>query len=185
VREDQKLQDIIAEAEDSMYRNKLLEGNSLRNSIISSLEQSLHEKTHETREHARRMQDISVAFALVLDLPFNEVERLILLAKLHDIGKIGIPDHLLIKPAELNPEEWEIVKKHPEIGFRITQSSHDLTSISQEVLSHHERWDRTGYPRRLLGEEIPYLARIINIVDSCHDRGTTLPRTQEPSGSNH
>lgn len=179
VREDQKLQDIIAEAEDSMYRNKLLEGNSLRNSIISSLEQSLHERTHETREHARRMQDISVAFARVLDLPFNEVERLILLAKLHDIGKIGIPDHLLIKPAELTQEEWDILRKHPEIGFRITQSSHDLMSISQEVLSHHERWDGTGYPRRLLGEEIPYLARIINIVDS-YDVMTEGRPYQEP-----
>lgn len=67
VHEDQKLEDIIAEAEDSMYRDKLLEGNSLRNSIISSLEQSLHERTNETREHARRMQDISVAFASILD----------------------------------------------------------------------------------------------------------------------
>ncbi len=164
--EDQNINEVMAEAEDSMYRNKLLEGNSMRNAIILSLEQSLNERTHETREHARRMQEISVKFARELDLPVNEVERLILLAKLHDIGKLGIPDNILAKPGVLNEEEWETIRKHPEIGFRITQASHDLVSIADEVLSHHERWDGRGYPRSIGGGSIPYLARIISIVDS-------------------
>jgi len=164
--EDQNINAVMAEAEDSMYRNKLLEGNSLRNAIILSLEQSLNERTHETREHAGRMQEICVKFAGELDLPVNEVERLILLAKLHDIGKLGIPDNILAKPGALNEEEWETIRKHPEIGFRITQASHDLVSIADEVLSHHERWDGKGYPRSIGGGSIPYLARIISIVDS-------------------
>lgn len=165
-RTEQNINEVLAEAEDNMYRNKLLAGNSLRKSIIASLEQSLHERTHETKEHVDRMQELAIIFANELELPVNEVNRLILLAKLHDIGKLGIPDDILAKPGSLTKDEWEIIKKHPEIGFRITSSSHELISIADEVLSHHERWDGTGYPRGIRGEDIPRLARIISIVDS-------------------
>ncbi len=163
---DQDIYAVLAEAEASMYRNKLLERSSLRNSLISSLEQILNERTHETQEHACRMQVISIVFAQELGLARNEIDRLVLLAKLHDIGKIGVPDNILAKTKPLNPEEWEIIKQHPEIGSRITKTSHDLISIADEVMCHHERWDGTGYPGKLKGEEIPYLARIISIVDS-------------------
>lgn len=165
-RVEQNINEVLAEAEDSMYRNKLLEGKSLRNSIIAALEQSLNERTHETREHVQRMQDLSTIFARELGLTVTEIDRLMLLAKLHDIGKLGISDDILNKPAALNEEEWEAIKKHSEIGYRITMASHDLINIAEEVLSHHERWDGTGYPRGLSGEEIPCLARIISIVDS-------------------
>jgi len=165
-RVEQNIKEVMAEAEDTMYSNKLLEGKSLRNSIIASLEKNLHERTHETREHAQRMQKLAVMFAGELGLPKNEIDRLILLAKLHDIGILGIPAAILAKPAALTKEEWESRKKHPEIGYRITMASHNLICIAEEVLSHHERWDKTGYPRGIGGEDIPCLARIISIVDS-------------------
>ncbi|MEA1962561.1 MAG: HD-GYP domain-containing protein [Bacillota bacterium] len=112
------------------------------------------------------MQKISTVFARKLDLPVDLTERLILLAKLHDIGKMGVPDQILTKPSSLTREEWEIIKRYPEIGYRIAQASNDLMGVVEEILSHHERWDGGGYPRGLKQEEIPFLARIINIVDS-------------------
>lgn len=163
---DQDIYKVISEAEDIMYRNKLLESKSIRNSIIASLETSLHEKTFETREHASRMQQLSLQFGRALKLPIHEIERLELLAKLHDIGKIGVPDEILNKPGSLTKEEWEAIKKHPEIGYRILYSSHELVAIAEEVLSHHERWDGTGYPKGLKADNIPLLSRILSIVDA-------------------
>ncbi len=163
---DQDIYKVISEAEDIMYRNKLLESKSIRNSIISSLEASLHEKTFETREHAHRMQKLCIQFGQALGLPANEIDRLELLARLHDIGKIGIPDEILNKAGALTSEEWGSIQKHPEIGYRIVYSSHELVAISEEILSHHERWDGNGYPKGLQAKAIPLLARILSIVDA-------------------
>ncbi len=157
---------VIAEAEDIMYRNKLLESKSIRNSIITSLEASLHEKTFETREHAHRMQKLCIEFGRALDLPASELDRLALLANLHDIGKIGVPDRILTKPGPLSGQEWDEIKKHPEIGYRIVCSSHELVAIAEEILAHHEKWDGSGYPGGLRAENIPLLARILTIVDA-------------------
>lgn len=162
----QDIYKVISEAENVMYRNKLLENKSIRNSIISSLEISLHEKTFETKEHAERIKVMGIKFGRALNLPDHEIDRLSLLAKLHDIGKIGVPDEILNKPGALSAAEWDSIKKHPEIGYRIVHSSHELMAIAEEVLSHHERWDGSGYPRGLKGEEIPLLARILAIIDA-------------------
>jgi putative two-component system response regulator len=88
-------------------------------------------------------------------------------APMHDVGKIGIPDGILLKPAQLSPEEWQIMRQHPEIGANILGNhSHELMSMSCEIaLSHHEKWDGSGYPRNLAGEDIPVSARIIAIAD--------------------
>lgn len=163
---DEDLNKVISEAEDVMYRNKLLEKKSTRNAIITSLETSLHEKTMETREHAQRIQNICLQFGQALDLPANEIDRLVLLARLHDIGKIGIADDILNKTGELSIEEWLEIKKHPEIGYRIVQTSHELAAIAEEILYHHERWDGSGYPEGLQAHEIPFLTRILSIADA-------------------
>jgi HD-GYP domain-containing protein (c-di-GMP phosphodiesterase class II) len=94
------------------------------------------------------------------------LNELILLSALHDIGKIAIPDDILMKKGKLTRKEWGIVKRHPEIGFNITASSPQLVPIADAVLSHHEWWDGSGYPRGLKGEDIPLVSRIISIVDS-------------------
>ncbi|MFA6692517.1 MAG: HD domain-containing phosphohydrolase, partial [Acholeplasmataceae bacterium] len=85
---------------------------------------------------------------------------------LHDIGKIAIDDQILNKPGKLNNEEWENIKRHPEIGYRILSSSPEYIQIAEDILYHHERYDGKGYPRGLKGEEIPIRARIITIADS-------------------
>lgn len=168
------IDEVLSEAEDVMFRAKLLESRSTRNALLSSLETTLHEKTTETREHAERLQYMSLQFGKVLGLAGDAMDRLALLAKLHDIGKIAIPEAILNKPGPLNDLEWDIIKKHPEIGFRIAQSSRELAVLAEEVLAHHERWDGAGYPKGLAGERIPLLARIISIIDAfdvmTHDR---------------
>jgi diguanylate cyclase (GGDEF)-like protein/PAS domain S-box-containing protein len=164
--EEQDIYFIFKEAEDRMYRNKLSEVKSSRSSIISSLHKSLWEKTHETEEHTQRLQELTMKLGLQLGLSDVVLSDLFILAALHDIGKIGIPDQILNKKARLSLKEWEIMKKHPEIGYRIAQSAPELSPIADKILSHHERWDGNGYPQGLKGEEIPLISRILSIVDA-------------------
>lgn len=157
---------LIDKAEDRMYRNKLLEDKSARHSIIASLESSLAETDYETREHTARLQDLAVKLGRSINLSKDKIDELSLLGSLHDIGKIAIPKSILLKPGALNEEEWEIIKKHCEIGYRIALSSVELVTIADYILTHHEKWDGSGYPKKLKGEQIPLLARIISIVDA-------------------
>ncbi|HYE11901.1 MAG TPA: HD domain-containing phosphohydrolase [Patescibacteria group bacterium] len=153
-------------AEDRMYNNKLVESKSIRSSIISSLKKTLEERTHETEAHAQRLKELSMEIGKIMDLYDSELDELSLLAMLHDIGKIAIPDYILGKPAKLTEDEWKIMKSHCEIGYRIAVASPELAHIANLILSHHERWDGTGYPQELKGEEIPLLSRIIAVVDA-------------------
>jgi HD-GYP domain-containing protein (c-di-GMP phosphodiesterase class II) len=89
-----------------------------------------------------------------------------LLARVHDIGKITIPDNILFKAGRLDPDEYEIIKKHSEAGYKIIQNITDSDFVSEAVLSHHERWDGQGYPQGLKGEDIPLFARIICVADA-------------------
>ena len=162
----QRLSQVMMEAEDRMYRHKLVESRSLRSSIVSSLGRTLWEADYETEEHALRLQELAGEFGRALNLSDSEMNDLQMLAALHDIGKIAIADNILLKPAMLSEDEWEIVRKHPEIGFRIAQASPELAPIAEGILSHHERWDGAGYPQGLQAEKIPLLARILAIIDA-------------------
>jgi HD-GYP domain-containing protein (c-di-GMP phosphodiesterase class II) len=162
----QSVKEIYKQAEDRMYNNKLVESKSIRSSIITSLKKTLEERTHETEAHAQRMKAVSLEVGKIMELHDNELDELSLLAMLHDIGKIAIPDYILEKPTGLSPEEWKIMKSHCEIGYRIAVASPELAHIASLILSHHERWDGTGYPQELKGLEIPLLSRIITVVDA-------------------
>jgi diguanylate cyclase (GGDEF)-like protein len=157
---------VMSLAEKRMYRNKLMENNSSRNATISSLLRTLHEKHSETEEHTLRIKNLGLGLGKRLGLSQDKLDEIELLSLLHDIGKIGIPEQILLKPATLTNEEWEIMKSHTEIGYRIAKSTPELSHIAFEILSHHEKYDGTGYPNGLNGEEIPMLARIINVIDS-------------------
>lgn len=162
----QDLKEIVREAEERMYRNKLFEGQSVRNSVMLSLEKTLAERSHETEEHTKRMHDQCLKIAQKLDLSNAKTDELALLASLHDIGKIAIADNILNKPGKLDQQEWAIMQTHSEIGYRIAAANPELNHIAPEILAHHENYDGTGYPKGLCGREIPLLARIIRIVDS-------------------
>lgn len=117
-------------------------------------------------EHTDRVQHLAIDIGRLLDLPEGDLQRLTQLALLHDLGKVAIPEAVLQKPEHLTTEEWVMMQRHPEIGYRIASSIPELMAISDEILGHHERWDGTGYPRRLRSDEIPLLARIISIADA-------------------
>jgi HD-GYP domain-containing protein (c-di-GMP phosphodiesterase class II) len=119
-----------------------------------------------TEGHASRMEELAVNLALAIGMQEKDISDIRLLAQFHDIGKVGIPDHILFKPSKLDNEEFEIMKRHTEIGHRIAESSADLMPIAGSILKHHEYWDGKGYPFGIRGEEIPIECRILSIVDA-------------------
>lgn len=153
-------------AEDFMYRRKLLERNSFHNSLILSIQSTMYEKSQETEQHAERLMHLSSKLGQRLGLTQAELDQLSLLSALHDIGKIIIPDSILQKPGKLTLEEWEEIKKHPLAGYRIAMAIPELISIADFILCHHEHWDGKGYPQGLIGEEIPFLSRILSVIDA-------------------
>ena len=160
------IDEIVKEAEDIMNEHKLLENESARSSIILSLKNALEERYYETEEHAMRMANLSLLVGEKINLKYNELNELRLLAILHDIGKISISDSIILKPGKLTSEEWEAIKKHPEVGYRLANSSRDLELIARGILYHHERWDGKGYPEGLKGKKIPVISRIVAIADA-------------------
>src|SRR4030065_838952 len=151
---DQDLKDVIREAENNMYKNKLLKRKSIYNSIISSLERILWEKNRETKEHAERLKGLILQLGMAINLPQNKLDELVLLSALHDIGKVAIPDTILLKKGKLNSKEWKIIKRHPEIGYKIAESTPQIASIAEDILAHHEWWNGAGYPQGLKGKDI-------------------------------
>lgn len=165
----------LKKAEDLMYQKKILAGASWRSAILDSLESVLRERTMENMGHIQRLTEQVRALAKALDLSDDESGRLELLARLHDIGLIAVSSEILMKEGPLGDSEWAVVRRHSEVGYRIARStSSETATVAEEILSHHERWDGTGYPKGLKGEEIPFLSRILSVVDSfdvmTHDR---------------
>ncbi|MGL6107070.1 HD domain-containing phosphohydrolase [Romboutsia sp.] len=156
----------LKEAEDIVYRKKLLQEKSIRSSIMYSLKTGLQTKSMETEEHTERMIKNATVIGKNLNLSMGEMDELILVTTLHDIGKIGISEEVLLKPGKLTDEEYEIIKTHTEKGFRIVQASSELSNVARGVLTHHERWDGTGYPLGIRGEDIPKTARIVAVIDA-------------------
>ena len=165
-REEQTLSDVIKTAAGHMYTQKLLAQKSLHSAVLTSIKATLFEKSNETEEHVERMAALAVQLGKEMGLRGGELDELELGSLLHDIGKIRVDLSILKKPGKLDEKEWEEIRKHPETGYRIAQSVSELQNISELILCHHERWDGTGYPRRLKGEEIPLQARIISVVDA-------------------
>ena len=119
----------------------------------------------ETEGHSRRVTDLTAKLAQSLGLSDEQIAHLRRGAMLHDMGKIGIPDSILLKPAALTDEEWIIMRKHPQLAYDMLYPIEYLRPALEIPLSHHEKWDGTGYPRGLKGEEIPLAARLFAVVD--------------------
>ncbi|NLJ55731.1 MAG: diguanylate cyclase [Firmicutes bacterium] len=157
---------ILKEASDNMYSDKLLHTQNHKKDVIASLMSVLLKKSTETEEHARRLKIMCRKMGEIMGLSTQQLEKLELLAMLHDIGKVAIEQDILIKPGPLTEEEWAQMKKHPAIGYRIARAVPELYPIAGYILSHHERWDGKGYPRGLKGEEVPLLSRILSVADA-------------------
>jgi diguanylate cyclase (GGDEF)-like protein/putative nucleotidyltransferase with HDIG domain len=132
---------------------------------IEALALAIEAKDQTTHDHLERVRVYAVEMAKRLNLPPHEIEALRAAALLHDIGKLAVPEHIISKPGRLTPEEFEKMKIHPIVGAEILERVHFPYPVVPIVRSHHERWDGTGYPDGLKGEEIPIGARILSAVD--------------------
>ena len=156
----------LEEAENKLYREKILVEKSIRSSIIATLKESLQAKNVETEEHTERVLNYSLKIGQKLNFKKEELSELALVEKLHDIGKIAIPENILLKSTALTDEEYEIMKTHAERGYRLALSLPELSHVARGILTHHEKWDGSGYPLGLCKNEIPLTARIVSVVDA-------------------
>ncbi|MGI9861257.1 HD-GYP domain-containing protein [Moorella naiadis] len=139
----------------------------------AALLEALHLRDQYTGRHSRQVAGYARRLAAALDLPRDYQESLYLAGLLHDIGKIGINDACLNKPGRLTPEEWQAIRRHPQLSYNIVKKVDKIEEgIARAVLYHHERYDGRGYPQGLKGEAIPLEARILSVAD-CYDAMTT------------
>ncbi len=148
---------------------------STQREIVYLLGDAVETRSEETGNHVKRVAEVSRMLAAAYGLGSDEVELIKLAAPLHDIGKIGIPDAILNKPGKLEPEEWEIMKSHAELGHRMLVGSNRkiLKTASIIALEHHEKWDGSGYPYGKKGEEIHIYGRLVAIADVFDALGST------------
>lgn len=144
-------------------------------STLEALVTALDAREHETGNHSKRVAQYTMLLSDSLGVPKSDRLDIFRGAYLHDIGKIGVSDIILLKPGKLTPEEWEDMKQHPLIGQTILKQVGFLGGAVRMVYSHHERFDGKGYPRGLKGEEIPLAARIFAVVDALDTMTTNRP----------
>ncbi len=157
---------VMKQADDMMYKEKLSISRSVKNRTVNIILQSLYVKNPSEREHSMGVSHLADKLGVILGLGKSDIIDLRVLGQIHDVGKITIEDGILNKPDKLTEAEYEIVTRHSEKGYQIIKASPELMYLAEEVLSHHERYDGTGYPRGLKREEIPKLARILAVADA-------------------
>ncbi len=157
---------MYGEADNNMYQHKLLKESSTHSHLVKALLKTMEAKDYIIEGHAVRMEELCVKIGAALKLSQKQMDRIKLLSKFHDIGKVGIPDNILKKAAKLTDAEWRIMKTHSEIGMRIAESSPELRDIALLIYHHHERWDGKGYPAGIKETAIPIECRILSIVDA-------------------
>ena len=160
------MRELFRQADNSMYREKLNRGQSARNSIVQTVMNMLKARDFITENHSDRLQLLVTKLAERRGLSPERIADLCLLAQFHDIGKVGIPDRILMKPGLLNADEMAEMQKHCEIGHRISLALPELEAISEWILKHHEWWNGAGYPLGIAGAKIPLECRILAIADA-------------------
>jgi len=162
----ESLNKYISRADEEMYRDKMDKEGTAQKEFINSLIEVMKQKDIGTQIHHDRLVRLGAKFAKRLHLSLREVRDLHYTIKFHDIGKIGVPDRILHKKEPLTKKEWEKLKTHPILGYNILKGVRQFSHIADYILRHHEKWDGTGYPDGLEGENIPSLSRITAILDS-------------------
>jgi HD-GYP domain-containing protein (c-di-GMP phosphodiesterase class II) len=153
-------------ADQRMYARKTSSRLSAAQQTVNVLVAAERERHPDLGDHCRGVAEMAVEVAAHLDLGHEEAGSLGLVAQLHDIGKIAIPDRILSKPGPLDDQEWAFMRRHTLIGERILLAAQDLQEVAPIVRSSHERWDGAGYPDGLAGELIPLGARIVCVCDA-------------------
>jgi HD-GYP domain-containing protein (c-di-GMP phosphodiesterase class II) len=142
------------------------QSSALRNSVICAFNQLLDLKDLNTGVHSTRLAEWGMRVGLELGLEESDLQNLEVAALLHDIGKVGIPDSILKKPGKLDPEEYALMKKHPEYGWAVLRMLPGFERAALDILHHHESVDGRGYPAGLKGNEIPVVSRIVCVIDA-------------------
>lgn len=158
--------EVFKNAENYMYKHKLQMKPQVRDDTIGLIMTSLYHKSRAEQTHCDNVRRYARLIAEAMQLNEKEMTALEWAARLHDIGKVTLTATLLDKKGELTADEWVAIRRHPEIGYHITNISADMTEIALAILSHHEWWDGSGYPKGLTGKKIPRLARIIAIAEA-------------------
>ncbi len=162
----QSIAQVLKNAEDNMYKRKLLESPSIRSATISAIVQTLYEKNSREEAHSKRVSELGSAISQAMGLPESEINKIKTAGLLHDIGKIMISTEILEKRTPLTSAEWAEIRRHPETAYRILSGVAELSELAEAVRQHHERWDGKGYPWGLRGGEITLAARIICVADA-------------------
>ncbi len=134
--------------------------------VVLSLARAVEAKDHTTGDHCDRLMRLCRQFGEFLGLEEKDVRTLERASILHDVGKIGVPDKILLKPDKLTPDEWEVMHEHPILGEEICHPLKSLQDVCPIIRHHHEKWNGSGYPDGLVAESIPYLARVFQIIDA-------------------
>lgn len=162
----ESLYDMIERTSEYMYKQNLIENALEKNNTVNAMMHTLNEKSPREALHSQHVSEMCKTIGKALELPQEEIYQLGIAGLLHDIGKTVIDAIILNKPDKLSDEEWQEMKRHPEIGYRILSSSGGMDKIAPYVLAHHERYDGQGYPNGLAGEDIPIQARVLTLADS-------------------
>jgi len=160
------INEIFKKAEADMYRYKLTESSIMRSKTIDLIMNSLYEKSSIELMHSKRVSELCEYIATKMNFEKDHVNQIRIAGLMHDIGKIGINENILNKAGKLNSDEWYEIMRHSEVGYQILRSVNEFSKIADYVLQHHERWNGTGYPKGLKGEEISIEARIIAVIDA-------------------
>ena len=163
---DDSLDDLMKEAEAFMYNRKYYSSRSTRSNTVNVIMDALFTKSEREKNHSERVGLICAAIAEKMQLDRHLIERIKVAGFLHDIGKIGINEEILNKNGKLDDNEWEIMKLHSAKGARILENTVEFNDIANIVLSHHEHFDGSGYPKGLKGEEMPLASRIVAVADA-------------------
>ncbi|MCP3933721.1 MAG: response regulator [Bacteroidetes bacterium] len=157
--------ELLARVKAAINTKRLTDGLDDAESMLFALARIVEAKDRTTADHCDRLAHISVVLGKALNLEYEDLEALRRGGILHDIGKIAIPDKILVKPTSLNDDEWEIMRQHPSIGAYLCSALRTMRRTVNIVRYHHEKMNGTGYPEGLVGDEIPYLARIFQVTD--------------------
>ncbi len=162
----ENINDVLRRAEDKMYKNKISDSRPVHESLVESLRENLKKENYRSGVPIKKMENYALQLGEKLNLSPVKLEELRILLSLHNIGKVALVDEIMSKKGRLTKEEWKIIKDLPLIGYRIAESLPKLKPIAESILSHHERYDGSGYPRGIKGEEIPILSRISFLINS-------------------